>query len=91
MRRAACANITQATHRSYSGQSLLGSFLQPVTTLFPVLSILTILLDKCQLKSYGDINSLIKVKFLCLKNVFSEKKLSFEKKSFGKNKKLLFF
>ena len=38
--------------------------------IFSKLSILTILLDKCQMKSFENINILIKVKLFCLKNVF---------------------
>ena len=41
---------------------------------FPALSILTIFLDKCQMKSLEDINILIRVKLFCLKNSFFEKK-----------------
>ena len=46
-------------------------------------------LDKCQMKSFENINILIKVKLFCLKNVlFLEKKLLFEKKK-GFMKKIL--
>ena len=47
------------SHWSFSSQSRLGFFLQ-IAAHFPTLSILTILLDKCQTKSFEDMNFLIK-------------------------------
>ena len=49
---------------------------------FSVLSILTIPLDKCYVKSFENINTWIKVKLYCLKNVFfwGGKKLLLETK-----------
>ena len=45
---------------SFFSQSLLG-FFQLIATPFPMLSIVTILLDKCQTKScFEDMNNLIK-------------------------------
>ena len=59
-------------------------------TRFSALSILTIFLDKCQMKSFEDINILIKVKVFCLKTFFW-KKLLFEKMFWKiRIKKLLF-
>ena len=53
---------------------------------FPVLSILSILLDKGQIKSFEDINILIKIELFCLKTVFCFwKKLLFEEKKVRKN------
>ena len=51
------------SHRSFSSQSRLGFLLQ-IAAHFPALSILTILLDKCQTKSFEDMNILIKAMFL---------------------------
>ena len=51
---------------------------------------MTILLDKCQMKSYVNINISIKVKFLWVKNFFL-KKLFFEKKHVFEIKKKCFF
>ena len=58
-------------------RSLISILFQPITARlfsivapFPVLSILMILLDKCKVKSFQNINILIKVKLLCLKNFF---------------------
>ena len=47
------------SHWSFSSQSRLGFFLE-IAAHFPALSILTILLDKCQTKSFEDANILIK-------------------------------
>ena len=40
---------------------------------FPALSILIILLDKCQIKSFENINNLIQAKLFCLKKFLREK------------------
>ena len=61
----------------------------PIATPFPALSILTILLDKHQIKTFENINILIKVKLFVGKSFFS-KKLLFEKRlSFGRKKMFL--
>ena len=52
------------------------------------LSLLTILLDKCQMKSFENINISIKVKLFCVKNVFFWKKLLFERKYVFERKNL---
>ena len=64
----------------------------PICALFSVLSILTILLDKCHMKSFKNINILMKVKVFCSKKnfkklIFLKKKLSFKTKKnfFRKN------
>ena len=41
-----------------------------IATLFPALSNVTIFYDKCQMKSFQNINILIKVKLFCLKKRF---------------------
>ena len=46
---------------------------------FTVLFILTILLDKCQMKSFKNINILIKVKLFGLKKFFMWKRLLLKK------------
>ena len=51
----------------------------PICAPFSVLSILTILLDKCHMKSFENIKILIKVKVFCLKK--NLKKLLFLKKN----------
>ena len=56
----------------------------PIAIPFPALSILTILLDKQLMKSFENINILIKV----LEKVF-EKRLSCERKFFGKKNRFL--
>ena len=48
---------------------------------FLAFSILTILLDKCQMKSFENINTLIEIKLFCLKNVFLFFGKSFMKKN----------
>ena len=49
---------------------------------FPAISILTIFLDKCQMKSFEDIKILIKVKLFCLKNLVFGKSFYLKKKVF---------
>ena len=90
-----------STKRLYTNDALSSILFRPVTTQlfriaapFPMFSILTILLDKCQMKSFKNINILIEVILFCLKNFFFWKKafiwktFVFEKK---KLKKLFFF
>ena len=74
-------NCTQMmlSYQSFSSQSLLGFF--PIAALFPALSIVKIPLDKCQMKLSENINILIKVTLFCLKNIFLENKLLFERKT----------
>ena len=64
----------------------------PIAIPFPVLSILTILLDKQLMKSFENINILIKVKLVCWKKFFFQKSFYLkkdchlkEKNFFGKN------
>ena len=42
----------------------------PIGTSFYALSILTIFLDKCHMKSVKNVNILMKVKLFCLKKIF---------------------
>ena len=65
------------TKRLYTNDALSSILFQPITArLFPIaalvfaLSILAIPLDMCQMKSFENINILIKVKLFCLKNLF---------------------
>ena len=51
----------------------------PIATPFPVRSILTILLDKQLLKSFENINILIKVKLFCWEKNFFQKSFHLEK------------
>ena len=59
----------------------------PIATPFPTLSILTILLDKQLMKSFENINILIKVKLFCWKKFlfedsFERRKIFWEEKRF---------
>ena len=56
------------------------SRLFPIAAPFPALFIQTIPFDKCQVKSFKNINILSEVKLFCLKNFFCGKKLSFKRK-----------
>ena len=50
-----------------------------IATSFPALSILTILLDKQLMKSFENINILIKVKLFCWEKNFFQKSFNMEK------------
>ena len=79
------------SHQFFSSQSL-NARLFSLAAPFPALMIL---LDKCQMKSFENINILIEVNLFCLKTFFLEKafiqKISLKKKLKKlKKKKLLF-
>ena len=59
----------------------------PIATPFPAFSILAIPLDKCQIKSFENINILIEVKLFCLKNAFFEKDFHLKEKIVFERKK----
>ena len=64
------------------------SRLFPIATPFPALSILTILLDKHQMKSFENINILIKVKLFCWKKFFFQKSFYLKKDCHLQDKKI---
>ena len=72
------------SHRFFSSQLLLVFF--PITAPFPALSILTIPLDKCQMKSTENINILDEIILFCLKNFFFLKSFYFKEKYVSENK-----
>ena len=76
------------SQQSFSSQSLLGFFL--IATPFPALSILTILLDKHQVKSFENINILIKVQLFVGKSFFFSKKDFIWKKTVIWKKEIIF-
>ena len=59
----------------------------PIVTPFPALSILTILLDKQLMKSFENINILIKVKLFCWKKLMFQKSFYLKKDCHLKEKK----
>ena len=75
--------------RLYTNDAPITVRLFPIATAFPALSILTIPLDKCQIKSFENISILIEVILFCLKNFFLKKAFIRKKNTFLK-KKLLF-
>ena len=79
----------------YTNDALSAILFQPITaplfplaTPFPALSILMILLDKHQMKSFKSINILIKVKLFCWK-VFFQKCFHLKKDCHLKEKKIV--
>ena len=66
------------------------SRLFPIAIPFPALSILTILLDKQLMKSFENINILIKVKVFCWKKFFFFQKSFYLKKDCHLQKKIFF-
>ena len=84
----------------YTNDALSSILFQPITaqlftiaTSFLALSLLTILLDKRQMKSFKNINISIKVKLFCVKNVFFcffWKKVLFENTFLKENNKTFF-
>ena len=89
-------NNSFSTYRLYTNDTFSSILFQPITAwLFPIgaplhaLSILTIPVDKSQMKSFKNTNILIKVKLCCLKNFFLEKSALIWKKHFSK--KINFF
>ena len=80
--------------RLYTNDALTAILFQPITarlfpiaTPFPTLSILTILLDKQLMKSFKNINILIKVKLLCWKKFMFQKSFCLKKDCHLKEKK----
>ena len=61
------------SHQSFH-QPITARFF-PITAAFPALFILTISLDKRQVKSFENINILIEVKLFCLKKLFFWRKV----------------
>ena len=74
----------------------ISAWLFPIATSFPALSILTILLDKHQIKSFENINILIKVKLFCWKKLvfqnsfYLKKDCHLEEKKFFWEEKVFF-
>ena len=80
--------------RLYTNDALSAILFQPITarlfpivTPFPALSILTILLDKQLMKSFKNINVLIKVKLFCWKKFMFQKSFYLKKDCHLKEKK----
>ena len=93
-RKNVCKNSTKnsfSTERLYTKDALLMILFQPITARhfliaapFPACPMLTIPLDKRQMKSFENINILIEVKLFCLKNFCFSKKIFLGKRLFLK-------
>ena len=77
------------TNEKKTNDALLSILFQPITAQlfpiaasFPTLSILTIPLDTCQMKSFENINILIKVTLFRLKNFFFSEKRFYLKETY---------